>query len=88
MGVGKVTGSETEPVTVLHEQWELWVYRLSSADRPVHLFDLALTQTTATDSALALPQYRYGGVGFRGRGGPLFHVRQGFLRGQNDEENC
>lgn len=58
----------SEPVTALHEQWELRVYRVSSADRPVHLFDLALTQTTATDSALALPQYRYGGVGFRGRG--------------------
>lgn len=59
--------SAPEPVTALHEQWELRVYGVSSAERPVHVFDLRLTQTTATDSALVLPTYHYGGVGFRGR---------------------
>ena len=58
--------SAPEPLTALHEQWELRVYRVASSDRPVHLFDLAVTQATATDSALALPTYHYGGVGFRG----------------------
>ena len=56
----------SEPVTALREQWELRIYRVSSTDRPIHLFDLAVTQTTATDSALVLPTYHYGGVGFRG----------------------
>lgn len=55
-----------DPVTTLHEQWELRIYRVSFAPRPYHLFDLTLTQTTATDSALVLPEYHYGGVGFRG----------------------
>lgn len=59
--------STPEPLTALHERWELRVYAVSSSERPVHLFDLTLTQTTATDSALVLPLYRYGGVGFRGR---------------------
>ena len=56
----------SEPTTALHETWALRVYRIPTAERPYHLFDLALTQTTATDSALVLPEYRYGGVGFRG----------------------
>ncbi len=56
----------SEPITALNEQWELRVYRVPSTDRPYHIFDLKLTQTAAMDSALGLPQYRYGGVGFRG----------------------
>ena len=56
----------SEPITALHETWALRVYRVPAAEQPYHLFDLTLTQTTATDSALVLPAYRYGGVGFRG----------------------
>ena len=56
----------SEPITALHETWALRVYHVPATERPYHIFDLMLTQTTATDSALVLPEYRYGGVGFRG----------------------
>jgi hypothetical protein len=47
---------------VLLETWEVVV----SADGERHLIDLALTQTCAGDSPLKLPEYHYGGFGFRG----------------------
>lgn len=53
----------SEPETALHEEWEL---RLLNVSDDVRLFDLIVTQHTATDSALYLPEYHYGGVGFRG----------------------
>ena len=50
----------------LNETWNLTVFHIPNAD--YHLFDLHVIQTTATDSTLFLPEYRYGGVGFRGHG--------------------
>lgn len=67
------------PADVLHETWTVRVYNVSgppdpSADdsgrplsRPYRIFDLEVVQTTASSSPLGLPEYRYGGVGFRGR---------------------
>lgn len=52
-----------EEVTVLHESWQMNVYRTSVA---ANILDLKLTQTTATDSALLLMEHHYGGVGVRG----------------------
>ena len=53
-----------EPVTVLHEGWRVGV----NATRPgqPHQIDLTVRQTNVTDHPLVLPQYRYGGLGFRG----------------------
>lgn len=58
--------SAPTPVTALHETWEVTVYAVPGAPRPVRLFDLVITQTCATSDPLLLPEYRYGGLGFRG----------------------
>lgn len=54
------------PTTALEEIWTTRVYAPVSLDRTYHVLDVDLYQTTATDSALVLPEYRYGGIGFRG----------------------
>ncbi len=53
--------------TALNETWNVRVYAVPH-DLKVSMFDLESTQTCATDSPLILPEYRYGGLGFRGRG--------------------
>lgn len=50
------------PKTALLETWEIVV----SATRKAHIIDFTSTQTCATDSPLVLPEYHYGGFGFRG----------------------
>ncbi|MEX1212286.1 MAG: PmoA family protein [Balneolaceae bacterium] len=52
------------PVIALNESWEVTLY--NTGDRAYHQFDLELVQTVNTGQPLALPEYRYGGVGFRG----------------------
>lgn len=60
--------STAEPVTALYEQWKLQVYDLPSGATAVsyRLFDLTVTQSTASSSPLGLPTYHYGGVAVRG----------------------
>ncbi len=58
--------SGPSPKTVLNEVWEVKVYRLGAGPQPYELFDLAVTQQCATPSPLILPEYHYGGMGFRG----------------------
>lgn len=53
---------------VLDEDWEIKVYNLSGAEKPYYLFDLELRQNLSGTSALKLPEYLYGGLGFRGNG--------------------
>lgn len=53
------------PVTALHETWQVTVYDVGGASRPVRMFDLVTTQTCATADPLILPAYHYGGFGFR-----------------------
>jgi hypothetical protein len=48
--------------TALYEKWDVTV---SSADKQ-YLIDMTITQTCATNSPLKLPEYHYGGLGFRG----------------------
>lgn len=48
--------------TVLLETWEITV----SAPDDLYVIDFTSTQTCATASPLELPEYRYGGLGFRG----------------------
>jgi hypothetical protein len=55
--------SVTPAVTALNEEWQVRVFK-SPAN--FHVFDLNVTQTTNTSAPLYLPEYRYGGVGFRG----------------------
>ena len=59
--------SDNEPVDALNETWEARIYAVD-AQPAYRLFDLRLIHTTAGDSALKLPEYRYGGLGFRGHG--------------------
>ncbi len=59
--------SAQEPIDVLKERWTTRVYHPVTLDRPVHILDVELEQWTLTDSALVLSEYRYGGIGFRGR---------------------
>lgn len=58
--------SAPSPVTALNETWEVIVYDVSGATTPMRVFDLVITQTCATADPLILPEYRYGGLGFRG----------------------
>ncbi|MCW5550666.1 MAG: PmoA family protein [Verrucomicrobiae bacterium] len=57
----------TEEKTALTEEWEVRVYALpAGAGRRFWMFDLISTQECASASPLKLPQYYYGGLGFRG----------------------
>lgn len=55
-----------EPKVALDEVWEVNVYPMVSADRPVRVFDIEIVQYCHFASPLVLPEYHYGGVGFRG----------------------
>lgn len=54
------------PVTALNETWEVRVAAFGG-ERSRHVIDLTSIQTCATNDALKLPSYHYGGLGFRGR---------------------
>lgn len=57
--------SSSAPVIALNEEWVVNIYDTGKSDE-YHLFDLKVTQTVNTGQPLFLPEYRYGGVGFRG----------------------
>lgn len=52
---------------VLTEEWSVRMYAAGLRATPYNVFDLHSSQTNVTNSKLELPQYRYGGLGFRGR---------------------
>ncbi len=54
----------TPPIAALNESWAVTLYGAGGV--PARIFDLDVTQTTATDDPLILLQYRYGGLGVRG----------------------
>jgi hypothetical protein len=56
----------TEPKVALNETWEVRVYKTGLSGKPAWIFDLVSTQECASSSPLILPQYYYGGLGFRG----------------------
>jgi hypothetical protein len=56
------------PVEVLQVHWRLTAYEVAGATPPVRMFDLVITQNCATPDPLILPEYLYGGFGFRGAG--------------------
>jgi hypothetical protein len=55
-----------EPKAALQETWEVKVYRGETGARPYWLFDLVSTQQCESSNPLKLPEYHYGGLGFRG----------------------
>jgi hypothetical protein len=58
------------PVPALDERWSLLAFTstIGAGDsaRPCNVIDLVITQACATKSPLILPEYHYGGLGFRG----------------------
>jgi hypothetical protein len=60
--------SAEAPVTALQETWEVMAYSAPETGRARNIFDLKSSQQCATEDPLVLPLYRYGGLGFRGRG--------------------
>ncbi|HXG67436.1 MAG TPA: PmoA family protein [Blastocatellia bacterium] len=64
--------SGPEPQTVLNEVWEVLAYGVGHKEltfpgaKPYSMFDLVSTQTCAAATPLVLPEYHYGGMGFRG----------------------
>ncbi len=60
--------SAPAPAVALHETWQLTAYDVVGATPAVRMFDLVATQTCATPDPLVLPEYHYGGFGFRGAG--------------------
>lgn len=55
--------AKPNPKPAIEEMWDVTVYR---GGEGYYVFDLAITQTCASDSPLLLPKYHYGGLGFRG----------------------
>ncbi|MBM3832311.1 MAG: hypothetical protein FJ403_03340 [Verrucomicrobia bacterium] len=55
-----------EPKAALNETWEVRVYKTGVGEKALCMFDLVSTQECASSSPLILPQYHYGGLGFRG----------------------
>lgn len=58
--------SGAKPTTVLNEEWKVLVYNVGLGKKPYSMFDMIVTHECATSSPLLLPEYRYGGIGFRG----------------------
>ena len=56
---------DAEPVVALNEEWDVRVYRVSE-QADYFMFDLTITQTANIGNPLHLPEYHYGGLGFRG----------------------
>jgi hypothetical protein len=54
------------PTTVLTDLWEVTLYAAGQGKTPHRMFDLTSTQELVASTPLVLPEYQYGGVGFRG----------------------
>jgi len=52
----------------LKETWRVQVYAVGQGELAYYLFELESVQRCASQSKLHFPQYRYGGLGFRGHG--------------------
>lgn len=54
-----------KPVPALNETWTVRTYALPVSAK-LHVFDLVAVQSCSSDKPLKLPEYYYGGLGFRG----------------------
>jgi hypothetical protein len=79
--------SAPKPITVLNEQWLVKVYNAGLGSKPYAMFDLVSTQDLATSSPLLLPEYRYGGIGFRGHRQWLAKDNCAFLTSEGKDRN-
>jgi hypothetical protein len=75
--------SASPPAVALHESWEVTAYQ---APANVRVFDLVITQNTATQDPLILPKYHYGGLGYRGRGEWLGRGKANFLTSEGERD--
>lgn len=57
--------SAPEPMIAVNEEWEVHIYK-SPEDHSYQIFDIVSIQSVNTDKPLILPEYHYGGIGFRG----------------------
>lgn len=57
--------SAPTPETALNEEWTVIIYS-TPEDHRYRIFDLFATQTVNSGKRLILPEYHYGGIGFRG----------------------
>lgn len=57
--------SAPAPVVALHETWVVTHYPVAGAARAAWVLDLESTMTCATSDPLILPEYHYGGMGYR-----------------------
>ncbi|MFN5559217.1 MAG: PmoA family protein, partial [Opitutaceae bacterium] len=78
--------SAPNPVTALNETWDVVIYRVAGAAKPVHLFELTIRQTCATNDPLILPEYHYGGTAFRGRAEWLGATASQFLTAEGETD--
>ena len=79
--------SAPAPITVLNEEWKVTVYNVGRSGRGYRMFDLVSTQNLATSSPLNLPEYRYGGIGFRGHRQWLEKNNCDFLTSEGKDRN-
>ena len=79
--------SAPNPITVLNEQWLVKVYNAGLGAKPYTMFDLVSTQDLGTSSPLVLPEYRYGGIGFRGHRQWLGKDNCDFLTSEGKDRN-
>lgn len=54
-----------EPLIAVNEEWNVYVYK-APEDDSYQIFDIISTQSVNTGKPLILPEYHYGGIGFRG----------------------
>ena len=78
--------SAATPVTALNETWDVVIYRVAGSAKPVHLFELTIRQTCATNDPLILPEYHYGGTAFRGRAEWLGATASQFLTAEGETD--
>lgn len=78
--------SAPSPVKALDETWEVTVYDVPGFARPVRIFDLVSTMTCATSDPLILPQYHYGGMGYRGNEAWLGKDQAFFLTSEGETD--
>ena len=78
--------SAPTPKVALKETWEVAVYNVGQSDKPYRMFDLTSFQECASSAPLILPEYHYGGLGFRGnrewdgKGNAFFLTSEGYDR--------
>lgn len=63
---GMVDLTSPKEVTALWDNWNVYLYAVPDAPKPMVVFDLTTEQACATKDPLELPEYHYGSFGLRG----------------------